>query len=383
MKLALSILCENPARPTGLSTLYPALVRAALRLFPDVDWVVFAGPRQSWDVVDPSVEVVRDFPANDRPGARLWADHFAVGPAAAARGAHALLTTGFVPARSPLPVAMQVITLHHLRADFGGGALRRWYRQRALSSGLARAALVVANSQNTADRLVEECGADRRRVLVSPEGVDHQRFHPRAEVNETEELQRRWQLAPGFVLWASNFYSYKHAERLVAAYARVPAALRARHPLVMIGADWHGGRARALQVAQEAGVESQVRVLDWVEDRWLPAFYRHALVHALPSVEESFGRSVLEAMACGCPCVVNDIRALAEVGADAVVKVNFADAEAASAALEDLLESGGAGTTPLYAELKGKGLKRAADFSFERLARERIGALRSLLGGNP
>lgn len=59
--LALSILCENPHRRTGLTTLFHEFVAHALRQFPDVRWVVFAGPEQAWEVIDERVEVVRDF----------------------------------------------------------------------------------------------------------------------------------------------------------------------------------------------------------------------------------------------------------------------------------------------------------------------------------
>ena len=63
MKLALSILCENPLRRTGLTTTYHEFVARGLKLCPDVSWVVFVGPNQPWRVEDPRVEVVRDFPA--------------------------------------------------------------------------------------------------------------------------------------------------------------------------------------------------------------------------------------------------------------------------------------------------------------------------------
>src|ERR1035437_9553819 len=94
LKLALTILAENPSRKTGLSTLFHELVSRSLDLFPDVSWVIFAGPNQNWDVIDPRVEVVRDFPANDRLNRRLFADHFRVPLAARKRGAQALLTVG-------------------------------------------------------------------------------------------------------------------------------------------------------------------------------------------------------------------------------------------------------------------------------------------------
>lgn len=100
MKLALSLLCENPRRRTGLSTLFPAFVGEALRQFPGVRWLVFAGTEQPWPVADERVEVVRQYPANDRLWARLWVDHFQVAAEARRRGAAARRSRG-ATRRSP------------------------------------------------------------------------------------------------------------------------------------------------------------------------------------------------------------------------------------------------------------------------------------------
>lgn len=358
------MLCENPLRRTGLTTLGHALVAEARAQFPDVGWVVFAGPRQPWDEGDPGVEVVRDFPANDRRAARLWADHFRVGPAARARGAAALLTVGFVPVRTAgLPVAMHVFSLHHRRPGGGPGA---WYRRWAVRRGLSRAALVIANSQWTAAQL----GPVAAPLLVSPEGVDHGRFQP--EAAGAPGLPASWPRE--YVLWASNFYAYKRAPLAVAAYARLAPELRRRFPLVLVGGDWHGGRAAAEAAARRAGVAENLVFAGWVDDALLPAVYRGARVHVLPTAEETFGRSVAEAMACGSPCLVQDLPVLREVAGEATDYVDFTDTAAAAAALARLC------TDDAHAAARrAAGLARARAFSFARLARERVTALRELL----
>src|SRR5271170_3204960 len=95
VKLALSTLCENPDRRTGLSTLFPEFVAHSRRLFPDVSWIIFAGKDAGWPEGDPAVEVCRDFSSNERPLQRLLADHIGVAHEARRRGAAALLTVGF------------------------------------------------------------------------------------------------------------------------------------------------------------------------------------------------------------------------------------------------------------------------------------------------
>lgn len=358
------MLCENPRRRTGLTTLFHGFIAEALRQFPGVDWLLFAGPEQPWGIADPRVGVVRKFPANDRRAARLWADHFRVAPEARRRGAAALLTVGFVPARTAgLPVVMHVFTLHHLRPGGGAGAL---YRRAAVARGLRKAALVIANSEWTAAHL-----GSRERMLVSPEGLRHDVFRPDGPAGGKG-------LPPRYLLWAANFYPYKRAEFALAAYARLAPELRTKFPLVLVGGDWEGGRAQAQACAQQLGVAADTRFLGWIDDAALPALYRGARAHVLPTAEETFGKSVTEAMACGCPCVLQELPVLREVAAGAALFVDFTDTTAAGEALRRICTE-----DALAAELRAAGLKRAADFSYARLAHERMTAILETLNRAP
>jgi glycosyltransferase involved in cell wall biosynthesis/ADP-heptose:LPS heptosyltransferase len=357
VKLALSILCEDPNRRTGLSTLFPAFVSESLRLFPDVDWIIFAGQEQPWSVTGKRVEVVRRFPANNHLLARLRADHFRVASAAKAQGAAALLTVGFSPlVRAGLPTIMHVFTVHHMRP---GGGLRAAYRRWAIKHGLQCAALVIANSNWTAEHLSVRPG----RLLVSYEGLYRELFRPEGPADPSYPNG-------SYLLWASNFYPYKRADLALAAYARVPLAVRNRFPLLLVGGDWNGGRTKAEATVKELGLSQHVKFLGWVADDQLPALYRGARAHVLSTAEETFGRTVLEAMACGCPCVLQDLPVLREVTADSAVFVDFNDTAAAGAALHAMCVD-----DALRGKLRASGLERAARFSFERLAKERVEAV--------
>jgi alpha-1,3-rhamnosyl/mannosyltransferase len=256
---------------------------------------------------------------------------------------------------------MHVFTVHHLRP---GGGLRGAYRRWATKNGLRCAALVIANSQWTAAHLK----VDSNRLLVSYEGLQPDLFRADGPVDSS--------LPPGsYLLWASNFYPYKRAELTLAAYARLASSLRSKFPLVLVGGDWNGGRTRANQVAQRLGLDRDVRFLGWVADDALPNLYRGARAHILSTAEETFGRSVLEAMACGCPCVLQDLSILREVTAGSAMFVDFRDSGSAGAALEAICTD-----DALAARLRASGLQRAQEFSFARLAHERVTAILRILG---
>jgi glycosyltransferase involved in cell wall biosynthesis len=360
VKIALSTLCENPARRTGLSTLFHEFVAHARRIHPEVSWIVFAGRDEPWPEGDPGVEVCRRFPSNERPFRRLLADHIGVAPEARSRGAAALVTVGFFPLRAAgLPVAMHVVAV-----GGPGDGIRSAYRRWAVARGLRRAALVIANSTWAASRLGPAAG----RVIVSPEGLRHDLFGPAGPRGAPGA-------PPRYILWASNLYPYKRAELALAAYAGLSRDRRAELPLVVAGGDWAGGRARAQAAAARLGIEGSVRFLGWVDDAALPALFRGAHAHVLSTARESFGRGVLEAMACGCPSVLQDLPVLREVAGESALYVDYADARAAAAALERICAD-----TGLRSRLSAAGIERSGQFGFERLARERVGAILAGLG---
>lgn len=374
LKLALSTLCEHPARKTGLSSLFHELVEHSLALFDDLRWIVFAGSGQAWAVDSPRVEVVRRYPANDRLGPRLLADHFLVPGAARRLGADALVTVGFVPIRKTLPTVMHLLSLQHLDRTNRVGFARRLYRGLIVDRSVRRADLLITNSEFAAGqirRAYPDCAA---RLLISPEGMQHEQFRPEKEPGETATLETKFGLAPGYLLWTSNFYPYKQAPLLLDAYARLDPALRRRRPLVMVGGNWGGAEAARAQAAR-LGIADDVRLLGWVDDADLAPLYRGARAFVLASREETFGRCVPEAMACGTPCVVNDIPIMHEVTGGHARIVDFRDAPAAAAALTAVLDD-----DALHARLRAEGLPWTAQYSFDRLAAERVAGVRAALG---
>jgi glycosyltransferase involved in cell wall biosynthesis len=80
-----------------------------------------------------------------------------------------------------------------------------------------------------------------------------------------------------------------------------------------------------------------------------------------PSRYEGFGQPAVEAMACGCPVAASNAASLPEVCGDAAVLFDPDDPDAIAAGVVEALERD--------AELGGRGLARAAGFTWEASAR--------------
>lgn len=370
MKIALSILCENPQRKTGLTTTYHEFVARSLNLYPDLSWIVFVGPRQEWKVDSPRVEVIRQFPANDQLKRRLFADHFQVPAVARARGADVMISTGFVPIRKCLPTVMHVFSLQHLDKSNRIGLGRGLYRQLVMKHSWPKADLIITNSKFAVSQILGVYPELEPRLVQAYEGLRHEQFHTRALPGEAERVLAATSVARDYFLWISNFYPYKQADRLLEGYALLEPEFRKRHPLVMVGGDWENQLEACRELARARGIDREVVFVGWAPDDLLAPLYRHAVAHCMGSREETFGRTIIESMACGTPCITNDIPIMREVTDGRALIVDFGDATQVAEALRRVVED-----KPLRKRLIEEGLRRAAQFSFEAFTSERIDAI--------
>ena len=148
----------------------------------------------------------------------------------------------------------------------------------------------------------------------------------------------------------------------------VVAALHGRRrrapPLILAGPP--GWRNREIH-ERIAGAAPRVRYLGCLPDEDLAAVMAGCGALVFPSLYEGFGLPVLEAMACGVPVVTSRGGALEEVAGDAALLVDPQDHESIARGIENVLDDAARRET-----LVRKGLARAAQFTWERTARETL-----------
>jgi glycosyltransferase involved in cell wall biosynthesis len=276
-------------------------------------------------------------------------------PARAARLGASLI---FSPANlAPLAWPRNVVVLHDAAVLRNSSEYSRAYRLWHSRVGIAaarRAVRVVTVSEFSKRELAQLAGLDPDRVAVIPGGVAPG-FRPDADALAAA---RRLGLTRPYVLTVGSDDARKNLSALAAAAARLGDS-----GLEIV---WAGSGSQ--HIGGGVGLNG-LRRLGYVPEGDLPGLYAGARAFVLPSLYEGFGLPCLEAMASGTPVVAADRGALPETCGDAAVLVNPEDSVRLAEALERA-----ATDEPLRAELREAGLRRAAEFTWERTA-EAVDAL--------
>ncbi len=130
------------------------------------------------------------------------------------------------------------------------------------------------------------------------------------------------------------------------------------------------------EIQNDPLLRDRVLFTGFVADEHLSALYSGAEAFLYPSLYEGFGLPPLEAMQCGLPVITSKTSSLPEVVGDAGILVDPLDKEEICQAMLSLLEN-----RELRSRLVGKGLERAAQFSWRRCAQQTAAGYRKAWDG--
>ncbi len=277
----------------------------------------------------------------------------------------------------PLQNAKTVFTLHDLIFQFFPEyhlPLNRWFLRTAMPHFLRLANAVIAVSECTKRDAIRFYHLPPDKITVIHEGVDPT-LCPETDPKRIAAVRARYAADGPFLLLVSTLEPRKNIPALVDAL-RVLRERGHSHRLLIAGRKGWLYQGIFDHVAL-TGMEQAVRFLDYVPDGDLRALFAACDAFVFPSLYEGFGLPVLEAMACGAPVVCSNTSSLPEVADDAALLVNPRDIGAFALAIERVI------TQPaLRDELRAKGFRQAAKFSWKQAARETLTVYRQILSGD-
>ena len=273
----------------------------------------------------------------------------------------------------PLGACSHVVSVHDISYEFYPAYFSprdRLMLRALVPFSLRRAARVITISEYSRREIITRYQLPPERVSVTYLAAAED-YRPVRERSTLAALRARYGLAEHYVLALGNLQPRKNLARLVDAYVELRRAGQlAGVQLVLAGkAQWR--ESELFTAVRQSGLEGDILFPGYVADADLPALYSGALAFVYPSLYEGFGLPPLEAMACGTPVICSNAASLPEVVGAAALTVDPSCVEELAAALVAVADQ-----PALRAELREKGLRRAAGFSWRRCAEETLAVYR-------
>ena len=280
-----------------------------------------------------------------------------------------------LPGRTPIVLSVQFLQFYTMPQAYGRA--RTAYLKLLLPLSLRRARQAIIFTEHAKLDLIQFTHTAPEKVIVIPHGLSSEVWAAAraasAPMPGPIEGRVGLELTGGrpYILYVSATYGYKNHLRLIRAFAALKRRTGLPHVLLLIGSEVHVSYAALRAEAEQTGVARDVIIAGRLE-KAIP-LYLDASLAAIPTLYETFGFPVLEAMATGCPVVTSNQGSMAELAGDAAVLVDPLDEVALADGMRRALTD-----EPLRRQLVARGRERAKGYTWQRAAAHTLGVLEAV-----
>lgn len=279
-------------------------------------------------------------------------------------------TSNTAPVYGKIPL---VVTLHdiiYLEKSFykiitgKGTAYQRFgnvYRRYFVPKVVKQCKVLITVSEFEKNRIRDFFGIDESKIKAVYNGVS-EHFIKVVDPAELKRVKDKYKLPDQFFFHLGNTDPKKNTKGVLAAFSEFRKKTKLDIPLVMLDFE----RVELEKLVNEIGdpeIINHIFLTGYVINTDLPAIYSQCKVFLYPSLRESFGIPILEAMACGVPVITANTSSMPEVSGDAAYFVNPFNYSEITDGIVNILND-----NKLRDHLIEKGFKRAKQFSWKSMA---------------
>ncbi len=225
---------------------------------------------------------------------------------------------------------------------------------------------VIAVSNSTKEDVKKYLGCLDSKVNVVMNGIDKRFFDPCTL--DRESLKKKFNLRDKYILFLGTLEPRKNLGRVLEGFSRFKNAFQGKFDYQLVIAGKRGWLFKEyFQMAEDLEIKDDVVFTGYVGGDELKPLYCHAEFFVMPSLWEGFGQTIVEAMACGAPCLVSRVASIPEIAGDAAFYVDPHDTEGIAKGMANLASDGN-----LREKLSSAGREQAKKFSWEKCARETL-----------
>jgi glycosyltransferase involved in cell wall biosynthesis len=363
MRVGINLLTDDPRHPSGAHWFWTRVIpEMAARLTPAEELHLLVSPRsrELHQGYGPGVHYITYPWSNERRTPRTLSEHL-YSPVRLPLSRIDVFNTLMAPVvNTPWSLVLHMKTMHAYTSPEAIKPLPRLYRRMQYPRSARAADAIIINSESLRAEIEKYLDVDPGKLKLIYEAVDHTLFRPGDTGQARAHVAARGVTKP-FVLFVSSLWPYKNCDGLLRAWALARPQLGGRQ-LAIVGP----GRdekylAQLHALAAELGIAGDLVWVGGVPLEETVQFYRAADAFVYPSLNETFGLPILEAMACGCPVVTSDVSAMPETAGGAAVLSDPRQPASIAAAIVEA-------TGPERDRLRDGGLRRAGQFTWAATA---------------
>lgn len=258
----------------------------------------------------------------------------------------------------PVKAKKKIVTIHdvnHLVFYKNLSFFQKIYARIMLNTAVNNSNIIFTVSEFSKKEILKYLNLKLSKIYVIYPAIN-------LEISNSKNLDNI-NLSDKYLLYVGNVKPHKNLKNLIFAYKK----LKLKNIKLLIVGKKEGlitvDKSLFELIDKDIFLKQNVVFTGYVSDKTLYSLYNNALLFVFPSLYEGFGIPPLEAMACGCPCVVSNVASLPEVCGDAAYYVNPYDVNDIAKGIEKVLTD-----ENLRQDLIRKGFENVKRFSWEKSA---------------
>lgn len=266
-----------------------------------------------------------------------------------------------------------LLTLHDIiyleKMDFKGTPYQNFgnlYRRLIVPKVVKKSKFVITVSDFERDVILD-------RLFLSPDKVEvvYNAVNPKFNIDFTSEnladFRKLYHLPPSFILFLGNTAPKKNTLNVIKAYIQYRRRAVDGLPIVIL--DYTKELVYTLlEKFNAVDLKREFLFPGYIPSNSMPLLYCNSTLFLYPSLRESFGLPILEAMACGVPVITSNTSSMPEVASNAALLIDPYNVEEISNGIMEVL-----GSSEKQGQFKVLGLNRAAEFTWRSAAEKLIG----------
>lgn len=247
------------------------------------------------------------------------------------------------------------------------------YRHLVVPSIVRRAIKIITVSNYENQRIAEFFDIKTPSLVKTIYNGVGEHFQTVTDAGVLDVAHKKYQLPERYMLFFGNTHPKKNTVGVLHAFALYKEQYRDDIKLVMIDYEM-AELKKQLSALNNDDLLSEIVLLGYVSNKDLPALYSMAQIFLYPSLRESFGIPIIEAMACGAPVITSNTSSMPEVAGVAAYLINPYVPEEIADAMKAVLHN-----EVLKQNMIASGYKQAAAFTWKATAAAVLDVYRSVL----